>query len=253
MASTTTGKSGMIKADQPRCFPLNVLVAVSSRQDGSVLDRTVNDRHASDIVTNRKNFCKEAGIAYENCVYQIISYEPTATFDAIKEVDTPNTDGVTADVLYTETSGVGLFLPIADCVPAVIYDAKRCSLAVAHLGRHASIAQTMTKTINYFTQKGSDAADLVIWMGPSVSKEDYVLEYFHHTSDDGWSDYAYDSREGIHLDLAGFNKNLAMLAGVEESNIFTSRVNTARSDNYFSHSQGDANGRFAVVATMFST
>ena len=240
----------MIASDQPDCFPPYVLVAVSSREDGTMLDRTANQRHQPSVVENRKKFCLNAGIPYEACVYQIISYEPDATYRTIQEVTRPNTNGVYADALYTEVPGVGMFLPVADCVPTVLYDLKKHSLALAHMGRHASIAKTIAKTVEYMVKRGSNPADIRIWMGPSVAKQNYVLEYFDHMADDDWKPYARIEQDGIHLDLAGFNTALAIKAGVPAENIVASAINTAKDTHYFSHSQGDTNGRFATVVML---
>ncbi|HCR56042.1 TPA: hypothetical protein DIV49_03640 [Candidatus Saccharibacteria bacterium] len=240
----------MISTDQPTCFPENVLVAVSSREDGSVLDRTRDNRHDPEMVENRRRFCAASGLEYDQCVYQIISYDDGNTFDTIGEVTRPDSEGVHADVLYTETPGVGMFLPIADCVGTVVYDSVRHALALAHIGRHASVAKTLTKTIEFFKQKGSDVQDITIWMAPSVAKHDYILTWFDHLTDEDWEGFVSQEQDGIHLDLSGLNKALAVRAGVPEANIYVSNVNTATDPHYFSHSQGDTNGRFAVVAQL---
>ena len=242
----------MIAADQPDCFGGAVIAGVSSRQDGTVLDRTRDARHDPEFVARRQMICHEFGIEYEACVYQIISYEPENTFDSIVEVDTPNTDGVHADVLYTETPGVGLFLPVADCIGTVIYDPRRKSLALAHIGRHASIADTLAKTITLFTHKGSRAEDLMIWMAPSVGKENYHMKYFDLKSAPAWRAYCVERDDGVYLDLRGYNRSRAIESGVPAAQISISSIDTASDANYFSHSQGDAIGRFAVVAMIRS-
>ena len=240
----------MITADQPTNLPKELLVAVSSREDGTMLDRSLGNRHASEIVANRKKFCDEAGINYEDCVYQIISYTPEATFCVITEVTEPNIEGIVADVLYTEQPGMGLFLPIADCVGTIIYDPKRHALALAHLGRHASLADTMTKTIEFFAAKGSKPSDLHIWMAPSVKQQSYRMEYFNKATDSLWKDYYVEKDGGFYLDMQGYNRSRAITAGVLSGNIIISLVDTATDKNYFSHSQGDHEGRFAVVAEL---
>lgn len=240
----------MIAADQPANLPKELLVAVSSREDGTMLDRSLDDRHAAEIVANRKAFCEEAGISYENCAYQIISYTPEATFRIITEVAEPNIEGVVADVLYTERSGIGLFLPIADCVGTIIYNPKRHALALAHLGRHASLADTITKTVEFFTEKGSSPDDLHIWMAPSVKQQSYRMEYFNKATHPLWKDYCLEKDGGFYLDMQGYNRSRAIAAGVPAENIVTSPVDTATDARYFSHSQGDHEGRFAVVAEL---
>lgn len=241
----------MIAADQPRCFDdMSLSVGVSSRADGTMLDRTLGDRHAESIVANRRHFTAQVGVDYESCVYQIINYADGRTYDNIVEVSTPDNSGVAADMLYTEAAGVGLFLPVADCVATVIYDPSRQALALAHIGRHASIAKLMVGAIRFFASKGSRPEDLIIWMAPSVAASDYKMQYFDYLDDPDWQGFAHVMSNGIYLDLAGFNSNLAQNFGVLKYNIHISPVNTTRDGNYFSHSQGDITGRFAVVAEM---
>lgn len=243
----------MIVADQPAHLPKELTVAVSSREDGTMLDRGLGHRHAPSIVANRQAFCAEAGVDYAECVYQIISYTPEATYTQIAEVREPNTEGIFADVLYTEQPGVGLFLPIADCVGTVLYDPKRKALALAHLGRHASLADTITKTIEYFVQKGTKVGDLLIWMAPSVRQQHYRMEYFDKANDPLWVKYCLPRDGGFYLDLQGYNRYRAIAAGVNPDNIVTSQVDTAVDVHYFSHSQGDHSGRFAVLAQLRAT
>ena len=188
----------------------------------------------------------------------MISYNQAQTFDTIAEVtetDTVkyNNEGIFADALYTETAGIGLFLPVADCIATVIYDPKRRALMLAHLGRHSTVAQLMTRAIRYFVERGSQAKDLQIWMSPSITQKNYRMDYFDHASDINWQNFCRQTADGIYLDMQGFNCSLAVQAGVPGDNIFISPIDTADDPNYFSHSAGDTGGRFAVLAEIKST
>lgn len=247
----------MIAADQPVCFPSELLIAVSSKDDGTMLNR-IRGRHVAEVLENRRRFCDQIGVKYDDVVYHVISYDQAQTFDIITEVteaDTTrhNSEGIFADALYTETAGIGLFLPVADCIATVIYDPKRRALMLAHLGRHSTVAQLMTRAVQYFVERGSQAKDLQIWMSPSVTQENYRMEYFDHTSDVKWQNFCRQTADGIYLDMQGFNRSLAIQAGVPGDNIFISPINTADDPNYFSHSSGDTGGRFAVLAEMVYT
>ena len=244
----------MIAADQPTCFPSNLLVAVSSKDDGTMLDRG-RGRHAADVVANRRTFCHQIGIDYDDAVYQVIEYGQAQTFDHIAKVDNAdtiknNSQGMFADALYTETTGVGLFLPVADCIATVIYDPKRRALMLAHLGRHSTVAQLMTRAVQYFVKRGSQAKDLQIWMSPSITQKNYRMDYFNHTNDTNWHNFCRQTADGIYLDMQGFNRSLAVQAGVPGDNIVISPIDTADNPNYFSHSSGDTAGRIAVVVMM---
>lgn len=247
----------MIAADQPVCFPSDLLVAVSSKDDGTMLNR-IRGRHVAEIVNNRRRFCDQVGVKYDDVVYHVISYDQAQTFDTIAkatEADTVkhNNEGIFADALYTETAGVGLFLPVADCIATVIYDPKRRALMLAHLGRHSTVAQLMSQAVRYFVECGSQAKDLQIWMSPSITQKNYRMDYFNHVDEISWQNFCRQTADGIYLDMQGFNRSLAIQAGVPGDNISISPIDTADNPNYFSHSAGDAGGRFAVLAEIKST
>ena len=246
----------MIVADQPTCFPSDLLVAVSSKDDGTMLNR-IRGRHVAEVLENRRRFCDHIGVKYDDVVYHVISYDQGQTFDNIAEVtetDTVkrNNEGIFADALYTEAAGVGLFLPVADCIATFIYDPKRRALMLAHLGRHSTVAQLMSQAVRYFVERGSQEKDLQIWMSPSITQKNYCMDYFDHTNDTNWHNFCRQTADGIYLDMQGFNRSLAIQAGVPAENIFISPIDTSDNPNYFSHSSGDVGGRFAVVACMKS-
>ena len=246
----------MIVSDQPTCFSSDLLVAVSSKNDGTMLNR-IRGRHVAEVLENRRRFCDQTGVKYDDVVYHVISYDQGQTFDNIAEAteaDTTrhNNEGIFADALYTEVAGVGLFLPVADCIATVIYDPKRRALMLAHLGRHSTIAKLMFQAILYFVKRGSQVRDLQIWMSPSITQKNYRMDYFNYADDDDWQNFCHQKADGFYLNMQGFNRSLAVQAGVPADNIFISPIDTADNPNYFSHSSGDVGGRFAVVACMKS-
>ena len=247
----------MIRTDQPTYFPPELLIAVSSKDDGTMLNR-IRGRHVAEVLENRHRFCDQIGVKYDDVVYHVISYDRAQTFDNIAEVteaDTVkyNNEGIFADALYTETAGIGLFLPVADCIATVIYDPKRRALMLAHLGRHSTVAQLISQAVQYFVERGSQAKDLQIWMSPSITQKNYRMDYFNHTNDTNWQNFCRQTADGIYLDMQGFNRSLAVQASVPADNIVISPIDTADDPNYFSHSAGDTGGRFAVLAEMKST
>ena len=122
----------MIVGDQPTCFPDELLVRVSSRSDGMMLDRA-NEAHHPSVVANRKVFCDLQQVNYKSVVYQQVIYDNDQSFDRIVEVDESDTSqyvsGIHADALVTSRRGVGLMLCLADCIGTVVYDPvyKSCS------------------------------------------------------------------------------------------------------------------------------
>jgi len=243
----------MIQAHQPLHLPVNVVVAFSSKDDGSLLNR-LRSRHENDIVALRKKFCQENGIDYQDTVYQVISYDNQQTYDTIARVGASETvrfvQDVSADALITTEPGVGLFLPVADCAATVVYDPKRYILAVLHLGRHSTLSNLIPKTLAQFEKLESDIDDLLVWMSPHAGRESYRLEWFDEADQPEWKPFVDAKPDGVYVDLAAYNKLRFIRTGVPEKNIEVSDVDTMRDMGYFSHANGEHGGRMALLAYM---
>lgn len=235
------------------CFPGDVLVAVSSKSDGTMLDRAMGV-HDGTIVSNRTRFCGKVGVDYGDVAYQRIIYDKNRTYDLIAEVDngstTKFTSEVVADALFTRSPGVALMLPVADCVATVVYDPVKRALALLHLGRHSTLTPLLARVIDKFVHEGSAVENLIVWMSPSVHASHYAMKYFDHEGDSAWQGFYTKSEQGYHIDLQGYNAELCRQKSVKAHNIHLSPVNTATSSSYFSHAHGDVSGRFAVIAML---
>jgi len=143
-----------------------------------------------------------------------------------------------ADALVVTTPGHALFLPLADCIGAVIHDPTQNILMLSHLGRHNLEQYGGTKSIEYLAEKhGCDPANLIVWLSPAAGKSSYPL-------------YAFNNRS-LH-DVA---TEQLQAAGIPATNIMVSPIDSATDPNYFSHSQFLAgkrptDDRHAVVAVI---
>lgn len=218
-----------------------------------MLDRT-KGIHTPETVANRKHFCETVGVDYQDVVYQQIIYNESQTYQNLQLVDKTSVSRVipqvAADGLVTAQSGVGLMLPVADCVATVVYDPGTRQLAMVHLGRHSTLTSLLKNTFNRMVEHGSNIDDILVWMSPSAQQESYVLTYFDQVNDPAWRPFCKQEPDGIHLDLSGYNRQVCLDAGVTANHIEVSPTNTFTSDNYFSHSRGDTSKRFAVLALM---
>ncbi len=243
----------MIRAHQPTIFPSDVVVRVSSAQEGTMLDRT-QDLSLRELVANRQSFCKTSGIDYENVVFQQIIYDEKQTYSKLCWADKNHTTRfipkLHADGIITAQSNVGIMLPIADCVPTVIYDPGTRQLAMVHLGRHSTLTNLLKKTFEQMVAHGSNIEDVLVWMGPNAQYKSYKLEYFDHADAKAWKSFCNKQPDGIYIDLTGFNRQVCLDAGVKPTHIEISPVDTYTNNNYYSHSRGDDSKRFAVVAMM---
>lgn len=234
----------MIAKDQPTIFGSTLAVGISSVDDGNMKKKGMPAELVKNVDANRENFLKSVGIKLDQAVLVSLSYdkEDFAVYSTVSISDVGKgitKDGApTADALATNDKNVALFLPIADCVGAILYDPVQQALMVSHLGRHSTEQHGGTKSVNYMVEKfGSNPADILVWCSPSPGSDSYPL-------------FEFDNRS-----LHDVNREHFMAVGVKSENIEISTTDTSKDDNYFSYSEflkgnREVDGRFAIVAMM---
>ena len=155
-----------------------------------------------------------------------------------------------ADTLVTRQPNVGLFLPLADCIGAVVHEPTSRTLAVMHLGRHSTDSDVVDKFCDKLAADGIALTDATVWMSPSVSQASYRMDYFESAKHHSWQPFVDHREDGMYLDIAGYNRAQFVRRGVPEHNIHLPSTDTATDPAYFSHSSGDTTERFAIVAMM---
>ena len=234
----------MIASDQPTVFSGKIAAAVSSVDDGNMKKKGMPEDLQRNVNKNRRMFLEKNGIAFEQAVLVNLTYDKDdfTVYGTVASKDTGK--GITidgaqvADALATKDKNVALFLPIADCVGAIIYDPRKEVIMVSHLGRHSTEQHGGTKSIQYMIEQfGCDPADILVWFSPSPSADSYPLFKFENRS------------------LHDVNKEHMMAAGVKPENIEICDVDTSANASYFSYSEfikgnREADGRFAVVAML---
>lgn len=253
----------MIKKDQPTIFDDEIICGVSSKDDGQM--KLGSMEPIDEVIQNRRQFLARLGMKIENTVLVKIKYNNDSINDVIKTVSQADAgDGMLSlesepsDCLVTNTPGLALFVPVADCGATIVYDPKNQVLALAHLGRHSTISLVPKKLTKYLKDNfQTDPADLKVWISPSISAESYVLKYADFATDNpDWADYCKKVDGGYITDNAGFNRSQFIKAGVKADNIEISNVDTAESDDYWSHHHevtvkgNSVPPRFAVVASL---
>lgn len=234
----------MIAKDQPTIFGGKIIAGCSSVDDGNIKKYGMPSDLQLHVTENQKKFLEQLSIELEQTVLVRMSYDKV-NFANYKTVTTSDKgkgiikdDSLIFDALATRNKNIALFLPIADCVGAIIYDPKKEVLMVSHLGRHATEQHGGTKCIEYMQRHfGSRASDILVWLSPAADGDSYPLFAFQHKS------------------LHEVNREHFVAAGILPENIETSKIDTATDQNYFSHSQflrgnRQVDGRFAIVAML---
>ncbi len=234
----------MIKKDQPTIFGNHVVAGISSVQDGNMKKKGFPEADQPAIEKARHDFLGVFGISLDQTVLVSLTYEldDFAKYAVVTKSQAgegmTKTSSQETDALATQEKSLALFLPIADCVGAILYDPKHEALMVSHLGRHSTEQFGGRKSVEYMEKQfQSKPEDLLVWLSPSPSRESYPV-------------YAFENRglqEIVISQMVG--------AGVQRANIEANPVDTSTDRNYFSHSEfkkgnRDEDGRYAIVAML---
>lgn len=218
------------------------LILISTVRDGSMLNR--DDFSDPVVIANREAFLKKNAVSLNqttrlNVMYDRDDYKRYLEVHSdLKGAGMRGDDVEIADALVTTDKQHALFLPIADCVGAVIFDPATQVLMLSHLGRHSMVQYGAEASVRYLVEHyDSRPEDLKIWLSPAASKDNYPL----------WD-----------LDNAGLIEaafEQLQKAGVRKENIKDFAIETDKSEEYFSHSEFEkghrvSDGRFAIVAMM---
>ena len=214
---------------------------VSRIADGSMKSL---DKSFESVLPTREKFLQQHNLFINDTTLVQLTYDGNNYTRYHVITDDDKGDGITrdatiiADALVTTMPGHTLFLPLADCIGAVIYDPIKNILMLSHLGRHNLEQFGGTKSIEFLVENFQcNPEDITIWLSPAAGKDNYPL-------------FAFDNRS-----MHEVATEQLLEAGVMAEHITRSLIDTTRDTHYFSHSEflkgnRDSDGRFVVVAVM---
>lgn len=216
-------------------------IYTSTISDGAMKS---TDGHYASVLPARQTFLEKHAIAPADTTLVQLAYEGDDYTRYQTVADHDRGDGIVrpasiiSDALVTTRPGHALFLPLADCIGAVIHDPTRNILMLSHLGRHNLEQDGGKRSIEYLVgEHNVRPENLTVWLSPAAGGNNYPL-------------YSFDSRS-LH-DVA--IEQLLAAGGIDRSNIARSDIDTTTHPDYYSHSQAikdrGPHGRFAVIAVL---
>lgn len=155
------------------------------------------------------------------------------------------------DALITDEKGIILSCFSADCVPILFYDPIHKAVGACHSGWRGTKGKILQNVVEEMRQHfSSNPAEILIAIGPSICKEQYVvsedlalsfLEDYPDLGEDTASPIHSISKDKFQLDLWDLNRRIALNCGIKEEHISISGYCTMENPElFFSHrySQG---------------
>jgi len=196
------------------------------------------------VESNRKEFFARLGTDYSNAAYQKQIHS-----DIIKIVKAPGYQGE-SDAMITNVPDIALAVSAADCVPVLLYDAKRRVIAAVHAGWRGTRKRILERTLEVLIDEFySVPTDIYAYVAPSICQEHYevgkeVAEIFPET-------YVENKKGKFYLDVAGMNVQMLKEFDVPVENISLSSLCTY--EEQFLHSyrrDRETSGRALAVIML---
>ena len=156
------------------------------------------------------------------------------------------------DALISNERGIILSCFTADCVPILFYDPVQKAIGACHSGWRGTKGKILRNVVEEMKKEFcSKEEDMLIAIGPSISKEQYIVsedlglsfleDYPDCSEDDENSPMQRISEDKFQLDLWDLNRRIALESGIREEHISISGYCTMENPElFFSHrySQG---------------
>ena len=164
------------------------------------------------------------------------------------------------DALITDEKGIILSCFSADCVPILFYDPIHKTVGACHSGWRGTKGKILQNVVEEMRKHfSSNPAEILIAIGPSICKEQYVvsedlalsfLEDYPDLGEDTASPIQRISKDKFQLDLWDLNRRIALNCGIKEKHISISGYCTMENPElFFSHrySQGKRGLQVAFI------
>jgi len=201
------------------------------------------------VMENRRRFWSALGTSEAHAAggYQVHGSE-------IKIVDQPGYfDG--HDAFVTDRPGIFLSVTIADCVPVLIFDPVKKTIAAVHAGWRGTVEQITGKTVALLQKVyGTNPADCIAYIGTCIGFDSFEVsaevarEFAPELQKEAGSPGKYL------VDLKEANRMQLMQAGMPGELIEVSPFCTAKDHHrFFSfRKEGGVTGRMLAVIGMIS-
>ena len=161
-----------------------------------------------------------------------------------------------ADIILTDNPAVSLFMRYADCVPILLYDPEKRAIGLAHAGWQGTVLKVAKTAVEAMHSRyGTDPADVVAAIGPSIGPERYevgpeVVDQVRQAFGDDAPSLLPAYGDSTHFDLWAANQLALQQAGVRQVEV--SHICTAdNTQDWFSHrAEQGKTGRFGVLLTL---
>ncbi len=216
------------------------------------------EENQKNVRTNLIRWTHALGIPWENLVVGEQVHGSQAAVVTMEDFGrgafTSNEAINGVDALITREKGVPLMAFFADCVPVILFDAKRGVLGLVHAGWKGIVQKNTEKAVRSMESLGARSSSMQVYIGPSIGKNHFMVgpEVQSAFQDAGFAKWIDVIDGDIYIDLQRCMLQSLLSIGVKEENITVSSYDTWEEETlFFSYRrEGSQTGRMAAIAMM---
>lgn len=211
----------------------------------SVGDEIQRVRQNRDIALDCINLKPES--VYD--VYQIHSVEVVCTDRPLSASETH----LKADAIITNHPGVTLLMRFADCVPILLFDPVKRTVAIVHAGWVGTVGRILQKTILALVHNyKSNPRDIIAAIGPSIGPDHYsvgedVIKQVYASFNAMSDQVIRKENESYYFDLWKANQIILCEMGITKIELVGICTSCNLNDWYSHRGEKRTTGRFGVV------
>jgi len=221
---------------------------------------------SDSVIKNRSTFLSRLGINSADCIITRTRMSHGTEIEIVNSslkgrgINLSASGDADVDAMMTSDKNLFLAILTADCLPVVIYDPIKKAITLVHLSRINTPKNFARNVIDKMkTEYNSISEDIVVGIGPYIHKESYLFEKAELEkvipNRKNFGRFILDLPNGkAAIDLAGYNVEEFISAGVLNKNIEVSEIDTATNTNFFSHCRSrlavEPEGRMLTVVGM---
>ena len=187
----------------------------------------------SNINKNLKKICQKIGCSKSKLV--LLNQTHGNKVFSINNIPKKKPAG---DALITYVNKYALGILTADCAPIFIFDPKKKIIAAIHAGWKGAYKKIIYKTVYDLKKKGSNIHDLIVVIGPCISKynyevkKDFLKKFINQNKKN--RHFFYFSKKKIFFSLNEYIKNQLKDIGVKNIEIIN-KDTYLKKNNFFSY------------------
>jgi YfiH family protein len=171
-------------------------------------------------------------------IYSVHQKHSNIIYEIIKNNDPVDVSKIEADAMIAHNLNCILCIKTADCLPILIFSKELKCFAAVHAGWRGVLSEILSKCLYTLKLRYKELKGFELHIGPHIQQnsfevdQDVLIKFQELAAKLNIVEFYSVSSNKYHINLQHFAIRQAILAGIDEMNIFTSSIDTKTDISY---------------------